>query len=222
MAIPKHIFQTFKTKKLPLITRWHIWNIKRQNPEYQYYLYDDEDVQEFFRTEFPEEYLKAYKRLTIGAAKADFFRYAILYRKGGVYLDVDSGISKPLRKLIRPDDVAVLSRERHVHFYCQWALIFDKEHPFLKKTLEMVLDNIQTHRFPHNVHSTTGPAVFSNAVNACIAEDPSIPYRLFDGIEYRGYLKFKYKLGKFFLYSKKSEHWKRKQLTQDIIKPADE
>ena len=222
MAIPKHIFQTFKTKKLPLITRWHIWNIKRQNPEYQYYLYDDEDVQEFFRTEYPEEYLKAYKRLTIGAAKADFFRYAILYRKGGVYLDVDSGISKPLRKLIRPDDVAVLSRERHVHFYCQWALIFDKEHPFLKKTLEMVLDNIQTHRFPHNVHSTTGPAVFSDAVNACIAEDPNIPYRLFDGIEYRGYLKFKYKLGKFFLYSKKSEHWKRKQLTQDIIKPADE
>ena len=222
MAIPKHIFQTFKTKKLPLITRWHIWNIKRQNPEYQYYLYDDHDVQEFFRTEFPEEYLKAYKRLTIGAAKADFFRYAILYRKGGVYLDVDSGISKPLRKLIRPDDVAVLSRERHVHFYCQWALIFDKEHPFLKKALEMVLDNIQTHRFPHNVHSTTGPAVFSNAVNACIAEDPSIPYRLFDGIEYRGYLKFKYKLGKFFLYSKKSEHWKRKQLTQDIIKPSDE
>ena len=222
MAIPKNIFQTFKTKKLPLITRWHIWNIKRQNPEYQYYLYDDEDVQEFFRTEFPEEYLKAYKRLTIGAAKADFFRYAILYRKGGVYLDVDSGISKPLRKLIRPDDVAVLSRERHVHFYCQWALIFDKEHPFLKKTLEMVLDNIQTHRFPHNVHSTTGPAVFSDAVNACIAEDPNIPYRLFDGIEYRGYLKFKYKLGKFFLYSKKSEHWKRKQLTQDIIKPADE
>ncbi|ACU07291.1 hypothetical protein FIC_00838 [Flavobacteriaceae bacterium 3519-10] len=222
MAIPKNIFQTFKTKKLPLITRWHIWNIKRQNPEYQYYLYDDDDVQEFFRKEFPEEYLKAYKRLTIGAAKADFFRYAILYRKGGVYLDVDSGISKPLRKLIRPDDVAVLSRERHVHFYCQWALIFDKEHPFLKKTLEMVLDNIQTHRFPHNVHSTTGPAVFSDAVNACIAEDPNIPYRLFEGIEYRGYLKFKYKLGKFFLYSKKSEHWKRKQLTQDIIKPADE
>src|SRR5690606_9803056 len=174
MAIPKNIFQTFKTKELPLITRWHIWNIKRQNPEYQYYLFDDHDVQEFFRTEFPEEYLQAYKRLTIGAAKADFFRYAILYRKGGVYLDVDSGISKPLRKLIRPDDVAVLSRERHVHFYCQWALIFDKEHPFLKKALEMVLDNIQTHRFPHNVHSTTGPAVFSDAVNACIAEDPNI------------------------------------------------
>ena len=34
-----------------------------------------------------------------------------------------------------------------------------------------------------------------------------------------GFLKFKYKLGKFFLYEKKSEHWKKKQQTIDIIKP---
>lgn len=221
MAIPKQIFQTFKTKKLPLITRWHIWKMKRQNPEYEYFLYDDEEIKEFFAKEFPTEYLKAYNQLTIGAAKADFFRYAILYKKGGIYLDVDSGISQPLKNLIQADDVALLSVERHVHFYCQWALIFDKDHPFLKRTLELVLDNIQTHRFPHDVHSTTGPTAFSKAVNECLAEDPNIPYRLFDGIEYRGYLQFKYKLGKFFLYNKKADHWKRKQMTQDIIKPAD-
>lgn len=221
MAIPKYIFQTFKTKKLPLITRWHIWNMKRQNPEYEYFLYDDQDIQEFFNKDFPDEYLKAYNQLTIGAAKADFFRYAILYKKGGVYLDIDSGMSSPLKKLILPTDVALISKERHVYLYCQWALIFDKDHPFLKRTLELVLDNIQTHRFPNDVHATTGPTVFTKAINECLAENPDIPHRIFDGIEYRGYLKFKYKLGKFFLYSKKSEHWKRKQLTQDIIKPAE-
>lgn len=220
MAIPTNIFQTFKSKKLPLVTRWHIWNIQRQNPEYQYFLYDDADIEKFLKAEFPPEYFAAYDRLTIGAAKADFFRYAILYKRGGVYLDIDSGISRPLRKLIREDDKALLSRERHVHFFCQWALIFEEGHPFLKRTMELMLDNIETHRFPHDVHATTGPTVFTKAVNECLAEDPSIPHRIFDGIEYRGYLKFKYKLGKFFLYSKKSEHWKRKQETQDIIKPA--
>ena len=221
MSIPKHIFQTFKTKELPLITRWHIWNMKRRNPEYEYFLYDDQDIQEFFNKDFPDEYLKAYNQLTIGAAKADFFRYAILYKKGGVYLDIDSGMSSPLKKLILPTDVALISKERHVYLYCQWALIFDKDHPFLKRTLELVLDNIETHRFPNDVHATTGPTVFTKAINECLAENPDIPHRVFDGIEYRGYLKFKYKLGKFFLYSKKSEHWKRKQLTQDIIKPAE-
>ena len=222
MSIPKNIFQTFKTKKLPLITRWHIWNMKRMNPEYQYNLYDDQDIKDFFKEEFAPEYLKAYNKLTIGAAKADFFRYAILYKKGGVYLDIDSGMTKPLKKLILPDDVALISRERHVHLYCQWALIFDKGHPFLQRTLEHVLENIQLHKFPNDIHATTGPTAFTKAIADCLQENPEIPYRIFDGIEYRGYLKFKYKLGKFFLYSKKSDHWKRKQLTQDIIKPSEE
>lgn len=221
MAIPKHIFQTFKTKNLPLLTKWHIWKIKRQNPDYEYFLYDDEDIKEFFQKEFPPEYISAYNRLTIGAAKADFFRYAILYKKGGVYLDIDSGISKPLKKLIKPNDVALISVERFPDIYCQWALIFDKGHPFLKRTLEIVLDNIKTHRYPNNVHATTGPTAFTKAVKECLVENPSIQNRFFEGIEFRGYLKFKYKLGKFFLYSKKSEHWKRKQLTQDIILPAE-
>lgn len=48
MAIPKQIFQTFKTKKLPLITRFHIWNIKRRNPEYRYFFYDDHDIEKIY------------------------------------------------------------------------------------------------------------------------------------------------------------------------------
>lgn len=83
----------------------------------------------------------------------------------------------------------------------------------------MIVDNIETHRFPHDVHQTTGPAAFTIAVNQCLEENPNIPHRIFEGIEFRGFLKFKYKLGKFFLYEKKSEHWKKKQQTIDIIKP---
>lgn len=217
MPIPKNIFQTFKSKKLPWLTQWYIWRMKKKNPEYQYYFYDDDDIQKFIKKEFPSEYIENYNKLTIGAAKADFFRYAILYKKGGVYLDIDSTASKPLRKLIKNDDHAVISRERHKGLYVQWALIFEKDHPILKKTLDLMIDNIRTHRYPNDIHATTGPTVFSSAINKSLQEDPTIRYRLFNGIEFRGYLQFKYKFGKFFLYEKKSEHWKKKQLAQDII-----
>nr|WP_315033013.1 glycosyltransferase [uncultured Chryseobacterium sp.] len=217
MAIPKQIFQTFKTKKLPLLTKFHIWNMKRQNPEYDYFFYDDRDIDKFLTEEFPPQYINAYHRLTIGAAKADFFRYAILYKKGGVYLDVDSAITKPLRKLIQEGDEAVISVERHENLYVQWALIFSKNHPFLKKTLELMLYNIENHCHPNDVHATTGPTVFTRGIKQSLKENPDIPYTLFNGIEFRGYLKFKYKLGKFFLYKSKSQHWKRLQISQDII-----
>lgn len=221
MAIPKNIFQTFKTSNLPWITRFYISRMKKKNPNWTYHFYDDERVLQFFKEEFPLEYLKAYRSLTIGAAKADFFRYAILYKKGGLYLDIDSYDKTPLDDFINEDDVAIITHEGNPGLYCQWGLIFDKGHPFLKRTLEKVLDNIQTHRYPHDVHRTTGPTVYTDAVNEIIAENPSVEHR-FLGTDFEGHLKFKYKLGRIFLYGKKSEHWKRKQLTQDIIKSIDD
>ena len=85
----------------------------------------------------------------------------------------------------------------------------------------MILDNIKNNPYPHNVHKTTGPTVYTDAIKACLSEDPSIPHR-FMSPHYDNNMQFKYKLGKFFLYSDKSEHWKRKQLTQNIIKPENE
>src|SRR6476659_9320710 len=132
MAIPKIIYQTFKTKELPFITKWHIKRFLKNNHEYAYEFYDDARIEEFFKSNFDVDWLKAYQKLNIGAAKADFFRYAILYKKGGVYLDIDSGIKGKLDAFIKPDDKAIISKERNDGVYVQWALIFESGHPFLK------------------------------------------------------------------------------------------
>ena len=201
-----------------MITRWHIYSFRRKNPNYQYEFYDDERIEAFFAEEFGGEFQKAYQRLTIGAAKADMFRYAVLYKKGGVYLDIDSRINRSLDELIRPEDSAILTLERHHDFYAQWALIYEAGHPFLKRTLDLIKENILSNKFPHDVHAMTVPTVYTSAVNECLIEDPNVTYRLF-GRDYNQYLSVKYKFGKFFLYEKKSEHWKKKQLTHPVVRP---
>jgi len=216
MAIPKNIFQTFKTSKLPFITRFYIRRLKKQNPDWNYQFYDDEKILDFFEKEYPPEYLKAYTSLTIGAAKADFFRYAVLYKFGGVYLDIDGYARTPLDRFLAPDDEAVISNEGNPGLFCQWGLIFNREHPFLKRTLEKVLDNILQHRYPHNVHQTTGPGVYTSAVNEIIAEQPDVSYRIL-GIDFEGHLRPKYKLSKLALYKNRSAHWRKEQETRDII-----
>jgi len=216
MAIPKQIFQTFKTGDLPWLTRYHVRKMLKMNPDYSYHFFDDKKIVDFLSAEYPPEYLRAYSKLTIGAAKADFFRYAILYKRGGVYLDIDSGVRKPFDKFVLDSDQAIISFEGNPEYYIQWALFFSEGHPFLKRTLELMLDNIDTHRFPHDVHATTGPTVYSKAVKQCLAEDPAIPHR-FIARDYDNNLLFKYKLSKIFLYRDKSEHWKTKQKEQPII-----
>ena len=112
MAIPKIIHQTFKTKNLPWITKWHISRFKKNNPEFSYQFYDDAGVRKFLQLEYDVSVLALYDKIQIGAAKADFFRYAVLNIKGGVYLDIDSSITGKLKNLILPNDVVLVSIEK--------------------------------------------------------------------------------------------------------------
>ncbi len=217
VAIPKTIYQTFKTGKLPFINRWYINRFRKKNLSYNYEFYTDERIEGFLKDEYGGEVINAYKRIQIGAAKADFFRYAILYKKGGVYLDIDSTIKKNLDEFIMPDDRAIISLENNPGIYVQWALIYEAKHPFIERTLELILENIRENKYPHDVHQMTGPSVYTKAINECLEFNPATPYRIL-GIDYNGYLKFKLPLAKL-IYSK-GEHWKQQQKTKPVLRPA--
>ena len=47
----------------------------------------------------------------VGAAKADIWRYCVLYVYGGLYLDDDSDIRTPLDEVVKPDDHLLMSEE---------------------------------------------------------------------------------------------------------------
>lgn len=189
MAIPKIIYQTYRNNKLPLITRFFIWWGQYRNKDYRYEFYDDKRIVEFLKKEFEPEVYNAYSKLAIGAAKGDFFRYAVLYKTGGVYIDIDGAILRPLSTIISPDDTAIITNEGVADFvYVQWALIYDKEHPFLKKTLAKCIDNINNNRFPNDVHRMTGPFAYTEAILEYLKEDPNIPHRTL-GIDYNRKIK---------------------------------
>lgn len=219
MAIPKVIYQTFKTDKIPLLTKFYIWLFLKRNKGYKREFFNDDQVDTFFKSSFDERTYQAYSRLQIGAAKADFFRYAILYKRGGIYLDLDSDITGRFDKVLLNTDVAVVAREKKwQQFFAQWALIFDKDHPFLEETIRLIVENIEQNKYPHDVHSMTGPTVYSKAINNVLARNPDVPHRIFRD-DYKGLLKFKYKMGKILIYGDRANHWKNLQKVIPVVKP---
>jgi mannosyltransferase OCH1-like enzyme len=218
MAVPKTIYQTFKTDRLPFLTKWHIHQLQKRNPEYDYQFYSDERIEEFVRSEFGTETSQLYSRLNLGAAKADFFRYAVLFKKGGIYLDIDSLCTKKLDHFITPNDTAIIALEKHGLFYVQWALIFGKGHIFLEKTLEIILDNIKHNRFPNDVHQMTGPAAFTQAIQSTLGSIHPISYREM-GFDYEGNFQFHYRFSKFLLYGfQRKNHWRNQQQMNSVLK----
>ncbi|KAL4444209.1 hypothetical protein ABPG75_011946 [Micractinium tetrahymenae] len=105
--IPRILHQTFPGSGLPPpeMRRWMAsWRVL--NPGWEVRLYTDQDCLEFVRREFPQ-YWDAYRWLGPGVERADFFRYMVILRHGGVYADVDAECRRPLDALLHSKDTLV-------------------------------------------------------------------------------------------------------------------
>lgn len=100
IVIPKIIIQT--SKYLP--NRYRVEKLKEYSLGYSYEHYTDEEIITFFRNnpdiEFREIENKFYN-FKLGQHKADLFRYYYLYKKGGVYIDIDCILYDDIDSIIK-------------------------------------------------------------------------------------------------------------------------
>lgn len=191
-GIPKYIYQTNKNKETKEPITSNILKIKNLNPDWEYQLFDDSAIDAFIQEYYGNIILSYYKRIDshYGAAKADFFRYLLLYQKGGVYLDIKSSINKPLSDFILEDDSFVLSfwdnlpgddHEGVGHYSAlppeiergeiiQWYIVASPGHPLLRKVIITLLQNID-HYNPYingigwtGTVTTTGPVMYTRTL----------------------------------------------------------
>jgi len=86
--VPLIIYQTWHSKQLPPKMADCVERLKATNPAFDHYLYDDNDCRKFIKENFEPDVLAAYDKLIPGAYKADLWRYCVLYKTGGIYLDI--------------------------------------------------------------------------------------------------------------------------------------
>ncbi|RKD91694.1 glycosyltransferase family 32 protein [Mangrovibacterium diazotrophicum] len=92
--IPKIIHQTWKDEQIPGEWIPYVDKVKRLNSGWTYKLWTDEAMQKFVEDEFPD-FLERYLGFSRNVMRADAFRYLIMYKIGGVYLDLDYEVLKP-------------------------------------------------------------------------------------------------------------------------------
>lgn len=96
--IPKIIMQTWKTRQVPDKWKSSPQSIAKQMGDWDYILMTDDDNRHFIATHFPD-FLPYYDKFEYPIQRADAIRYAWLYIKGGVYLDLDTVVQRRLDPL---------------------------------------------------------------------------------------------------------------------------
>ena len=210
--IPFIVHQTFYTTKLPPQIVKIIQYNKKLNPKFKFIFYDDDDCVNFIKSYFNERIYNGYMMLNncYGAMKADFFRYCILYKIGGVYLYIKSKINVPLGLIIKEDDCCILDLPRNNlepwrknnPTYEQWLLMFEPNHPYLNEMIEQMVTNIENRYEPkipgyvilnskQKILQLTGPDGLARAINQCnknnIIKHRNIDYNKYFTIAFKNY-----------------------------------
>jgi mannosyltransferase OCH1-like enzyme len=159
-VIPLNIFQTWHTKKLPPLMQSTINKIKTNNPAFTYYLFDDKDCHDFIKKNFDNNVVAAFEKLIPGAYKADLWRYCVLYKLGGIYLDI---------KYEPVNDFKLISLTEKEHWVLDMdgvgiynALMVSKPgNPILLKAIYEIVDNVKIKYYGNSPLSPTGPLLLA-------------------------------------------------------------
>ncbi len=164
--IPLHIYQTWSSKKLPDKMALCVQSLKEDNPEFQHHLYDDQECRHFIKENFDETILNAYDALIPGAYRADLWRYCILYKLGGIYLDIKYKCCNGFKL------IALTEKEYFVNDWNQKTrgdnicldggiynafMICKPKNPIMKKCIDRVVQNVNNNYYGPNSLSPTGP-----------------------------------------------------------------
>jgi mannosyltransferase OCH1-like enzyme len=183
-VIPKIIIQTWKSNSIPNKYINLIESIKKNNPDYQYLFFTDNDIENFLKINYPQ-YYQTYLNLPIKIQKIDFFRYVAVYHYGGFYMDLDMRCLKSFDDLLKYDCIFpvdefisdYMSRLPRYKEICddgqyfllgQYAFAASPKHPFIKNIIDVIHKNI--HKYVKHVvynnddyvYKTTGPDFVTN------------------------------------------------------------
>lgn len=190
--IPRIIWQTCKDKnKIPPQLFECVEKLRAMNPSWEHRFFDDQSQLVALQKVCSDRFLKAYERIEpkYGAARADLFRYVMVFLHGGAYMDLKSGTTRPLDEILRPDDAFIISQwdngpdgmfpgigtrkpleDIPGGEYEQWFVIAQPGHPFLAAVIEQVLDNVDRYNpftsgyAGERVLNVTGPNAYTRVI----------------------------------------------------------
>jgi len=167
-GIPLHVFQTYK-KDMPQSVKNGVLALRNQNPDFCFYLYTDDAMEHFIKESFDMNVYNAFSRLKPMAYKSDLFRYCVLYKYGGIYMDIKLQMAgnNDLLSFLGETKYHVLDEtnytRNHKHFggfIYQGFLVSKPNDPFYKDLIDTIVKHSETNFIGKNPLDITGPNMY--------------------------------------------------------------
>lgn len=201
--IPKIIHQIWYQggDEVPKQYRQYAFSWMRHNQDYEYLLWDKDDIEKLIKNSFPK-YLQFYEMLPSMIQKIDFAKYCIMYAYGGLYVDMDCECLKPIDSLFLKSNKKLFVVSLDVDVFEQIASNYydtlynngwfasSKKNALWKLVIKYISQqSIDRAWYETNIgyiFRTTGPKAFSQVVNN-FSEKEVVESGLIDPIKWTDY-----------------------------------
>ena len=170
--VPLKIFLTWETKNLPINMVNNIMLLQKMNPEFDIYLYDDQDRINFIKDNFDPDVLEAYNSLIPGSFRGDLWRYCIMYKYGGVYVDIKYHTYIPLIELIKESEFTFTTSksgmciDKYDKYHIQSTFfITSPNNKIFTDSINEVISNCKNKNYGKNSIDITGPCILTRNIN---------------------------------------------------------
>jgi len=201
--IPKSIYQTASARDTWIISA-ALRSWKRLNPDYYYKLFNDEEARGFVKENMAPEIYDTYMKMPIPILKADFFRYIIIYVKGGIYTDIDTLCRRAIDTWTDgiPDIGIIIGVEsdeeedneewrkyfiRHFQLL-QWTIAAKPRHPMLEKVIMKIheISQQKTNKTisKDDILNWTGPGMWTDTILEYIKDTHGVDYKEFKNLRH--------------------------------------
>ena len=179
--VPAVVYQTWHTKDFHPVWTEQFRIMKEMNKHIEFKIYSDEDCRKYIKNNFDKKVLWAYDSIGPTAYKADLWRYCVLYKEGGIYLDIKLLCYELdlLRKedFLRVKDIPQCADPNsNIYTYEDESYDINGMHPglwqavmastpnntILKNIIDKIVFNVTTHYYGPNPLSITGPNALFN------------------------------------------------------------
>lgn len=158
--IPLNIYQTWHTSELPEQMAKCVQQIRQENPEFKYCLSNDAECRAFIETNYDTNVLNAFDALIPGAYKADLWRYCILYKEGGIYLDIKYRPMNGMRFItLTEKEHLVLDRDNSGIYNA--LMVCRPGNALLFRAIQQIVKNVELKYYGNSALDPTGPGLLA-------------------------------------------------------------
>ena len=170
-VIPLKLHLFWHDKTMPPKMQQNVELLKRTNPEFEVVVYDNETAREYIKAHFSEDVLRAYDTLIPFAFKCDLFRYCVVYKEGGVYMDIKFEPIGGFKLLYLLKNKQVWASEM-ANIANTGIFMCIPGNPILRRAIDMIKYNVANRRMGTWPSSVTGPHLLTDIFMSISGSNP--------------------------------------------------